>query len=101
MNDSKFEKTFVQEITEDGTGKSGSFKSVDMISQEEFEKLRVEAQAREEAAPTVPPPPPKPIMMESHLNPDAKPFTIPSTREAEKDSTCQDEHAQQMRFLWN
>ena len=72
----------LQELA-DTKGEPSSFKSVDVISQEEFQKMRQEEKRREvvdttEAQPP-PPPPPKPILVESHLNPDAKPFFVPST----------------------
>ena len=47
------------------------------------EESREEAR-EEEDVPDAPPPPPKPILVESHLNPDAKPFVIPSDDEPPK-----------------
>ena len=68
----------MQEMTDDNsTGKPGSFKSVDVISQEEFEKMKISPEKSEEKVAEEAPPPPQPILVESHLNPDAKPFFIP------------------------
>ncbi|XP_063684435.1 la-related protein 1-like [Bolinopsis microptera] len=82
----RFEETFTQELIDDGPGQPSSFKSVDMISREEFQKIRreqreSESQIEEPVEQSDPPPPPKPILVESHLNPDAKPFFIPSAEE--------------------
>ena len=57
-----------------------------MISREEFQKIRQEQkvsepQPEEPVKQKDPPPPPKPILVASHLNPDAKPFFIPSSGE--------------------
>ena len=63
----------------DGSGRPSSFKTVDTISQEEFAAMKIEersSSASEE--PKEPPPPPKPIMVESHLNPEAAPFFVPA-----------------------
>lgn len=69
---------YEEEMTDDNsTGKPGSFKSVDVISQEEFEKMKISQEKSEEKVGEEAPPPPKPILVESHLNPDAKPFIIP------------------------
>ena len=59
-----------------GVEKVGSYehKNVDLVSQEAFDMMR-EREDKEEQAP--PPPMPKPLLVESHLNPDAKPFFIP------------------------
>ena len=60
-----------------------------MISREEFQKIRQEqrtseSQSEEPVKQKEAPPPPKPILVESHLNPDAKPFFIPAAGEPEK-----------------
>ncbi|KAL5269455.1 hypothetical protein ACHWQZ_G003065 [Mnemiopsis leidyi] len=78
---------YEEELTDEGAGKPSSFKSVDMISREEFQKIRQEQKVSEPKPDEPvkqkdPPPPPKPIMVASHLNPDAKPFFIPSSGES-------------------
>lgn len=78
-----------------GVEKVGSYehKNVDLVSQEAFDMMR-EREDKEEQAP--PPPMPKPLLVESHLNPDAKPFFIPEDsadkaprQRTKSDSSCE------------
>jgi len=76
-------------------------KNVDLVSQEAFDLLR-QKEDKEEQAP--PPPMPKPLLVESHLNPDAKPFVIPEDgadkaprQRTKSDSSCQTQDSTQTK----
>jgi len=79
---------YEEELTDgEGSGKPSSFKSVDLISQEDFAKMR--GAREEELVQEAPPPPPQPKTVESHLNPDAKPFIIPAEQKESRKSSRQ------------